>query len=241
MTEILDLSRRPIGLIGWPVANETAETRPLFGIYSEAGALLERFHAEHKAIDEPGSEMHQKLSPVGRRDAQRELAERALEQLAKLRLRPAFAQAPDRIRAEYLTARNASALTKTTDAVSALRAREVRDWYRGLDASAALNVRRHAVAAGDTALLSALLDTPSPAMRLIPDAEAATIEAVILERSNPARFADLRSYELAYRAAAETLDRVESFVATTGGVRPPSTSPGYVPIIPILAGLPPAA
>lgn len=237
VTEI-DLRRLPTVPPSWPLAEDTTDTAPLHGVYAEAVDLLARFHAESKAIDDPGTELFHRLSPAGRADARRDLADRALAQLTKLRARPAVEAAPKKILSEYQTVRHASALGKPADAVAAIQARELRDWYAGLDESERLRARRHAVAAGDAALLSALLSPPSPAMQLVPEAERPAIELTVIEQHDPARFAALRRLELAVRCLDETLARIEVYIAQAGGVRLAAQPVAYTPV---LAGFPPAA
>lgn len=238
MPTVVNLHRLPTVPPSWPVSEDTTDTRPLFGIYSEAISLLERFHADFQEIDAPGGDAFRKLTPAGRTDAKRELAERALAAMRALRARPAFAKAGDGIRAEYHTVRASAPVGVPADAVAALQAREIRDWYRSLDAHEALRVRRHALAVGDAALIAALLGVPSPAMALIPEGEAKSMEQTVIQRSSPERFEYLRAWELAYRAVEETLDRFERYIAGAGSVELPYPPAAYVPI---LSGLPPAA
>jgi hypothetical protein len=234
----IDLRRLPTVPPSWPLTEDTTATTPLHSVYNEAAQLLADFHAKSQGIDDPGTEMFRRLTPTGRLEERRALAERTLEGMAKLRARPAVALAPQRILSEYHTVRHASALGKPVDAVAALQARELRDWYANLDESRQLQARRHAVAAGDAALLSAILSPPSPAMQLVPEAERHAIEQAVIELHSPERFAELRAFELAYRCLDETFSRFEVYIAQAGGVKLAAAPVAYVPV---LIGFPQAA
>lgn len=94
---------------------------------------------------------------------------------------------------------------------TALRAGEVRTWFRSLDGSQRLAALRVALESDDRETMSAILAAPR-AFALLDDQFRERLEAVLSERASPVEFERIKQTGRAIALATEALDVTEQYI-----------------------------
>jgi hypothetical protein len=208
-TTIATPTMRPRYIPGWDLPTD-GDFNQLAHAYAWSTNALQEFEVQNRAIRARAD-----LSAVGISTTLQTAARVFLSTLAEKR-----EQIVDRARISLANDRRSmetAAHKSEGDVATALRASEIRTWYRGLEAEGRLAALRVALEGDDRELLRAILAAPR-AFDLLPSQMRERVESVLSERTSPGEFERTKRVERAIDLATNAIDVTEQHIRSEAGL-----------------------